>query len=128
MVEALVETIDLAKMGKGARASAGILAKKSTTEKNALLHAVADALEANTPSILEANTEDIILAEASGVDPIWIRDRIALDRRMAGIIADVRKVAELPDPVGEVLLDTRLENGLQLLKRRTPLGVLGRDI
>ena len=44
---------------------------------------------------------------------------------MSGIVADVRKVAELPDPVGEVLLDTRLDNGLQLIKRRTPLGVLG---
>ena len=44
---------------------------------------------------------------------------------MPGIVADVRKVAELPDPVGEVLLDSTLDNGLHLIKRRTPLGVLG---
>lgn len=125
MVAAMVETIDLIQMGKRARAAAAKLAKKSTVEKNALLCAIADALDSNTAPILEANAEDMTLAEANGIDPIWIRDRITLERRMAGIIADVRRVAELPDPVGEVLLDTQLENGLQLIKRRTPLGVLG---
>ena len=44
---------------------------------------------------------------------------------MDGIIADVRNVAKLPDPSGQVLLEKELENGLQLCKRRTPLGVLG---
>ena len=125
MVEALVENIDLAGMGKRARAAAAILAKKFSAEKNALLDGIADALESNVSTILEANNLDMSLARDNGVDPIWIRDRIALERRMNGIIADVRRVAELPDPVGDVLLDKRLENGLQLIKRRTPLGVLG---
>ena len=125
MVEALVENIDLAGMGKRARAAAAILAKKSSAEKNALLAGIADALESNVSTILEVNNLDMSLARDNGVDPIWTRDRIALERRMNGIIADVRRVAELPDPVGNVLLDKRLENGLQLIKRRTPLGVLG---
>lgn len=125
MVDTFIETVDMVQMGKQAKASATLLAQKSTDEKNQVILAIADALEANTPSILEANQKDLDLAEANGVDPIWIRDRIALERRMAGIITDVRKVAELPDPVGNIILDTTLENGLQMTKRRTPLGVLG---
>lgn len=125
MVDTFVETVDMVQMGKQAKAAAFILAQKSTDEKNQVLLAIADALEANTPSILEANQKDLDLAAENGVDPIWIRDRIALERRMKGIIADVRKVAELPDPVGDVISDSTLDNGLKLTKRRTPLGVLG---
>ncbi len=124
-MEAVLEAIDLKRMGKQAKAAAAILAQKSTAEKNAVICAIADSLEANTPAILAANQRDLDLAAQNGMDPIWIRDRIALERRMPGIIADVRKVAELPDPVGDVLLESTLDNGLQLLKRRTPLGVLG---
>lgn len=125
MVDTFAEVVDMVQMGKQAKAAAAILAQKTTDEKNTVLLAIADALETNTPSILEANQKDLDLAAENGVDPIWIRDRIALERRMAGIIADVRKVAELPDPVGDVISDATLENGLQLTKRRTPLGVLG---
>ena len=124
-MEVTIEAIDLKQMGKRAKAAAATLARKSSVDKNAALLAIADALEANTLSILEANQRDLELAAQNGVDPIWIRDRINLETRMAGIIADVRKVAELPDPVGAVLLDRTLDNGLQLVKRRTPLGVLG---
>jgi glutamate-5-semialdehyde dehydrogenase len=125
MVDTFVETVDMVQMGKQAKAAAASLAQKSTDQKNQVLLAIADALEANTPSILEANKKDLDLAHENGVDPIWIRDRIALERRMVGIIADVRKVADLPDPVGDIILDSQLENGLNLTKRRTPLGVLG---
>ena len=125
MAEMILEAIDLKQMGKRARASAAVLAQKTTAEKNALILAIADALEAGTDSILVANQRDLDLAASNGIDPIWIRDRIALAPRMPGIVADVRKVAELPDPVGEVLLDSTLDNGLHLIKRRTPLGVVG---
>ena len=125
MAQTVLESLDLAQMGKRAKAAAAALAKKSTADKNAALLAIADALEANALSILDANRRDLELAAQNGVDPIWIRDRIDLETRMAGILADVRKVAELPDPVGEVLLNSTLDNGLQLIKRRTPLGVLG---
>ncbi len=121
----LLESLDLVQMGQRAKAAAAELARKTTAEKNAALLAIADALDTETLSILEANQRDLELAAQNGVDPIWIRDRIDLETRMDGIIADVRKVAELPDPVGEVLLDSELENGLRLIKRRTPLGVLG---
>ena len=125
MVEATLEAVDMLAMGKLARAAAGALAQKTSAQKNAVLVDIAESLETNTPAILRANQIDIDLAIENGVDPIWIRDRIALEKRMSGIVADVRKVAELPDPVGDVLQDTTLDNGLRLLKRRTPLGVLG---
>ena len=125
MAQTVLESLDLVQMGVHAKAAAAALAQKSTADKNAALLAIADALEANTLSILEANQRDLDLAAQNGIDPIWIRDRIDLEKRMASIIADVRKVAELPDPVGEVLLDSTLDNGLRLIKRRTPLGVLG---
>ena len=124
-MEYIAESIDMKQIGLRAKAAAAVLARKSTADKNAALLAIADALEANTLTILESNQRDLELAAQNGVDPIWIRDRINLETRMAGIIADVRKVAELPDPVGEVLQDKSLDNGLQLVKRRTPLGVLG---
>ena len=125
MVDTFLEAVDLVQMGKRAKTAAAILAQQSTAAKNAALIAAADALEANTPAILQANQKDLDLAADNGIDPIWIRDRIALERRMAGIVADVRRVAELPDPVGEIMRQTTLDNGLQLSKRRTPLGVLG---
>ncbi len=125
MVEATLEAVDVLAMGKLARAAAGALAQKTSAQKNAVLVDIAESLETNTPAILRANQTDIDLAIENGVDQIWIRDRIALEERMSGIVADVRKVAELPDPVGDVLQDTTLDNGLRLLKRRTPLGVLG---
>ena len=124
-MEITAQAIDLQQMGACARSAAAALAQKSTADKNAALLAIADALEANTLSILEANQRDLDLAAQNGIDPIWIRDRIDLEKRMAGIVTDVRKVAELPDPVGEVLNDSMLDNGLRLIKRRTPLGVLG---
>ncbi|MCY4146546.1 MAG: glutamate-5-semialdehyde dehydrogenase [Chloroflexi bacterium] len=125
MLETAATSLDLQAMGQAARAAAATLAKKTTAEKNAVLMAIADAIEARTDDILAANQRDLDMAAKNGIDPIWIRDRIALRKRMPGIIADVRKVADLPDPVGEIMLDSTLENGLRLIKRRTPLGVLG---
>lgn len=125
MIDTFITAVDMTILGKQAKAAAQLLAQKSTDEKNRVLLAIADALENNTPSILTANEKDLQAAIDNGVDPIWIRDRIALEKRMAGIIADVRKVAELPDPVGNVIMETTLDNGLEVMKRRTPLGVLG---
>ena len=125
MAQTVLESLNLVRMGERAKAAAAALAQLSAAEKNAALLAIADALAAQAPSILAANQRDLDLAARNGIDPIWIRDRIDLEKRMPGIIADVKKVAELPDPVGEVLLDSTLDNGLRLIKRRSPLGVLG---
>lgn len=119
------ETLNLEEMGRRAKAAAVKLAQATTDQKNAALIAIADALEANRARIVAVNAQDLDDARAAGVDPIYIRDRLDLEKRMDGIIADVRKVADLPDPVGAVFDEQVLENGLKVSKRRTPLGVLG---
>lgn len=121
----LAQEINMIDMGKRAKEAAFQLAAFSTEEKNQALLTIADALEANTESILAANKIDIEKAHKNGTDPVWIRDRIDLERRMASIICDVRKVAELPDPVGQTFAENTVEPGINIHKVRVPLGVLG---
>lgn len=121
----LTTTIDLQAMGQQAKAAARQLARITTAQKNAALTAIADALAAGTADILAANAIDVQAARDGGTDEIWIKDRLDLTKRMIGMIADVRKVIELPDPVGVAFEQRVLENGLKVSKRRTPLGVLG---
>lgn len=119
------ETVDLQATGRRAREAAATLARCSTAQKDAALLAIAAALEAERAEILAVNAEDMAAARAAGVDPLYIRDRLDLGRRMDSVIADVRKVAQLPDPVGERFDEGRPRAGLRAWKQRTPLGVLG---
>ena len=112
-------------MGRLAKAAAIELAQCSTEQKNAALLAIADALEAERAAILAVNTEDLAAARDAGIDPLYIRDRLNLERRMDSVIADLRKVAQLPDPVGEHFDEREPREGLRAWKQRTPLGVLG---
>ena len=125
MIDAIDTQINLIDMGKQAKAAGIKLARATTEQKNAVILALADALEANSQTILAANKQDVDEARANGTDEIWIKDRLDLTKRMTGMIADVRNVATLPDPVGKVFDAHTLENGLKVSKRRTPLGVLG---
>jgi glutamate-5-semialdehyde dehydrogenase len=120
-----ISTIDLQAMGQQAKAAARQLARITTAQKNAALTAIADGLAAGTTDILAANAIDVQAAREGGTDEIWIKDRLDLTKRMSGMIADVRKVVELNDPVGMEFDQRVLENGLRVSKRRTPLGVLG---
>lgn len=117
--------LNLTEMGQRARTASYTLANATTDQKNAALLAIADALEARAESILAANRADLDDARAAGTDATWIIDRLALEKRMAGMIADVRKVADLPDPVGKEFDSRVLENGLKICRRRVPIGVLG---
>ena len=117
--------LNLTDMGKRARAASYELARASTEHKNAVLMALADALEANAETILAANRQDLDDARAAGTDATWIIDRLDLEKRMTGMIADVRKVADLPDPVGKEFDARVLDNGLKVCRRRVPIGVLG---
>jgi glutamate-5-semialdehyde dehydrogenase len=101
-----------------------VLAQVDTATKDAALHAIADALVARTPEILEANARDLAAGREAGLSAA-LMDRLRLDEeRVAGIAAGARTVATLPDPVGEVLGGGRLENGLDVRKVRVPLGVI----
>ncbi len=126
MVDTLAtDIIDLTDLGNRAKAASVLLARATTEQKNAALLAIADALAANRAAILEVNALDIADAQAAGTSPHYIKDRLDLEKRLDGVIADVRMVAQLPDPVGGVFDEQVLDNGLKVSKRRTPLGVLG---
>lgn len=95
-----------------------LTAEKTTT----ILNALADALEAETAAIVEANAKD--LSRMSPEDPLY--DRLLLNaERIKGIAGDVRNVATLPAPVGEMIEETKGANGLVFRKVRVPLGVVG---
>ena len=105
-----------------ARAAAAKLAQLSTEQKNALLLAIADAVEAHEKDILAANRADI---EHSGLDGS-MRERLLLTpARIKDMARGVREVATLPDPIGETLAEWTKENGLRIRKVRVPLGVVG---
>jgi glutamate-5-semialdehyde dehydrogenase len=105
-----------------ARAAAATLAQLSSDQKNALLGAMADAIEAQAESILTANQQDL---ESSGLEGA-MRDRLLLTAdRIADLARGVREVEALPDPVGEALAEWTRPNGLRIRKLRVPLGVVG---
>jgi glutamate-5-semialdehyde dehydrogenase len=109
---------------RAAKAASRRLATLPTADKDAALHAIADALEARAPEILEANARDLEAGREAGLSPALL-DRLLLDgERVAAISRQVRDIAALPDPVGEVLDGFRLPNGLDVAKTRTPLGVV----
>ncbi|MDX2163320.1 MAG: glutamate-5-semialdehyde dehydrogenase [bacterium] len=116
--------MDMQQMGKAAKTAAIALAKATTEQKNRALEAVAAALEAHTPALEQANERDLAAALERGTAPALV-DRLSLRNRLPGIIADVRRVIALPDPVGVQFDAKSLPNGLQVHRRRTPIGVIG---
>ncbi len=109
---------------RAAKRAARELAGVDSARKDAALLAMADALEARTPEILEANARDLEAGRESGLSSA-LMDRLALDAgRVAAMAAGVRDIVALQDPVGEVLDGFRLPNGLDVRKVRVPLGVV----
>ena len=117
--------MNLQEIGQLAKEASYELAITDTHQKNAALEAIAVALEAHEGEIVAANKEDIQAGVDAGLSPALL-DRLLLDApRLAAIIADLRSVINLSDPVGEEFDSSLLENGLKLLKRRVPVGVIG---
>jgi glutamate-5-semialdehyde dehydrogenase len=118
-------TKELEEKGKAAKAASKKLAFLSTGIKNKALLNIADALIDKLNEILIANKIDYEKAKASGISEAML-DRLMLSpSRLDGMAQDVRTVAALPDPVGEEFERRTLPNGLQISKRRVPLGVIG---
>jgi glutamate-5-semialdehyde dehydrogenase len=119
-----VAATSVADLCHAARSAARVLARLDSATKDRALLAIAAALEARTPEILEANGRDLEAGRESGLSAA-LMDRLALDeRRVAAMAAGVREIVALPDPVGEVLDGFRLANGLDVRKVRVPLGVV----
>ena len=108
-----------------ARTAAATLAVTTRADKDAALLAMADALVAGTPAILDANAVDVETARSSGTGENVI-DRLRLDAdRVAAFAQGLRDIAGLPDPVGEVVRGSTLPNGLRMQQIRVPMGVIG---
>jgi glutamate-5-semialdehyde dehydrogenase len=104
------------------RCASAEVALLSSADKNSLLLAMADSLEASEQAILDANAADI---ENSGMQDA-MRDRLLLtSTRIKEMASGVREVAALPDPIGETLAGWTKSNGLHIRKVRVPLGVIG---
>ena len=113
----------LEQQGAAAKQAARKLAIAGTMKKNAALEAIAATLEARQAEWLAANAEDVKEAEANGMRPAML-DRLRLtERRVADIVAAVRQVIALPDPVGRVTKMETRPNGLQIGRKTVPLGV-----
>jgi glutamate-5-semialdehyde dehydrogenase len=113
---------DAARRARTASRALGLL---SRAEKDAALHACADAVLAAAPDVLRANDDDVQAGRDAGLDA-GLLDRLRLSpERLDGIAAGLRQVAGLPDPVGEVVRGSTLANGIRLRQLRVPLGVLG---
>ena len=111
--------------GRAARRAARRLATISADVKNAALHNVADGLKAREEEILAANEKDIANGRERGLEEYFL-DRLLLNpERLEGLANDVRGIAALPDPIGEVIDQRNMPNGLTVGKRRVPLGVIG---
>ncbi|MDO8715689.1 MAG: glutamate-5-semialdehyde dehydrogenase [Dehalococcoidales bacterium] len=111
--------------GKAAKAASRRLAYLSTDIKNKALANIADDIIARKSKILAANKIDYAAAKASGMSGAML-DRLLLNTsRLEGIARDVRTVAALPDPVGEVFDMRTMPNGLLIGRKRVPLGVIG---
>ena len=115
---------ELLQKGALARDAAFKLACIDTELKNRALSAIADALSAHSDEIIEENKKDIAAAEEKGTRKAMI-DRLTLTpERIAGIADGVRKVIELPDPIGETVKEWTRPNGLLISEKRVPMGVI----
>jgi len=116
---------ELEAKGRAAKAASRKLAFLSTQAKNKALLSIAEALITQKDEILAANRIDYTQAKSSGMNEAML-DRLLLSAaRLEDMSQDVRMVAALPDPVGEVFEMRALPNGLQIGKKRVPLGVIG---
>ena len=110
----------------GAKEAGRVLAVVSTEQKNAVLRRVSVALRGEAGDrVLEQNLEDMAAAEVSGLSKAML-DRLRLDRkRLDGVAEGVEQIASLPDPVGSIVEERVLDNGLKVGKMRAPLGLIG---
>jgi glutamate-5-semialdehyde dehydrogenase len=113
-------------LGRRAREAAYTLASATRADKDRALAAMAEALTDRCGEVLEANSADVAEAEAAGDREAALLDRLRLDvDRVTAMAGALRDLADLPDPVGEVVRGSTLANGLELRQVRVPLGVVG---
>jgi len=118
-------TAHMHQLGQQARAAARAMARADTATRNRALHLIADAIERDADALRAANAQDLAAAGAAGLAPA-LMDRLALsDAAIATMVAGLRQIATLPDPVGEISNMKVRPSGIQVGQMRVPLGVIG---
>jgi glutamate-5-semialdehyde dehydrogenase len=113
------------RIGQSARQASGQLAIAASATKQNAIRSAADFLKADAHEVLDANQKDMVAGKAAGLSAAML-DRLRLDAaRIDGIVSALHAIADLPDPVGEVLSTWDRPNGLNISRVRTPLGVIG---
>ena len=111
-------------LGQQAKVAGSQIAKLSTAAKNDLLNQVAKALVAESAYIITENAKDMVNAKENGISEI-MQDRLLLtEDRIAGIAEGVRQVADLQDPIGQVVRGYTNLDGLKIIQKRVPMGVI----
>ncbi len=116
---------DLHALGMAAQKASRELARLSTDDKNRVLLNLSNLLRTEQAEVLVANEQDYAEAKADGMEESYLDRLLLTSERLNGTADEVQRVAELPDPVGEVIETSTLPNGLITSRRRVPLGVVG---
>lgn len=111
-------------VARNAQAAGRRIASLSTEEKNEALKKMADLLGKNRRALIAANRKDIAAAKKSGLPENFLRRLVFDEKRIEGRITSLRKIMELPDPVGQIEGMERRPNGLLVGRMRVPLGVI----
>ncbi|HAP14717.1 MAG TPA: gamma-glutamyl-phosphate reductase, partial [Lactococcus sp.] len=112
-------------LGAKVKAASKEVAQLSATDKNSFLCQLAESLIQNTERIIQENDRDVAKAKEHGISEIMV-DRLRLTaQRIADMAVGLRQVADLPDPIGQVLQGFTNLDGLKILQKRVPLGTVG---
>ncbi len=120
-----MSNLTLEKIGKQAKSAEALLRLLSTSQKNKALVTAAEDLVANKKTLLEANAVDIAQAKENQMAPALVDRLLLTETRIAQMAEGLKQMAELEDPVGEVLSMKQRPNGLMIGQKRVPLGVIG---
>ncbi len=120
-----MKNFTLEEIGRSARKAETVLRVLSASQKNRALITSADYLVQNTKELLEANERDVKTAKENHMSPALLDRLLLTEARIAQMAEGLRKIAELDDPVGEVLSMKQRPNGLMIGQKRVPLGVIG---
>jgi len=120
------QNVDVTLLAKAAKRASKLIARSPTEQKNSVLLRAAAALRGPAGDrVLKENEQDYSKGTKSGLSSALL-DRLKLDRtRLNRVAEDIESIATLPDPVGQIVEERKLPNGLQITRRRAPLGVIG---
>ena len=116
---------NISELAQKTKATMAVLLKLTAGDKNHALAIMAKELKENTDFIRQENKKDVELAKENGLSSAMVDRLILNDKRMNSMISSVEDIIKLQDPVGSIIDEWKLENGLAVGKKRVPIGVIG---